>query len=394
MTPIRVAVVATHPVQYQVPWFRGLAALPELEMKVYYGLLPTPEQQGRGFGMPFSWDIPLLSGYQWEALPSSRRTPSLGGFWSNSTPVVSYALRVFDPDVLVLTGWNSLPLVQAWLAGLRQRIPMLMRAESNALRARAAWKRWLHKWYLGRIAMFVAIGRSNREFYLQSGVAPERIGTALYFVDNARIRAEYEQFAQTRAALRSEWGVPESAFCFLYAGKLEAKKRILDLLEAMREVVAKEPGGAHLLVVGSGEMMSKARRFSDTYRLPVSFAGFLNQTRMASGYAAADCLVLPSDYGETWGLVVNEAMVCGLPAIVSDRVGCTPDLIDEGTTGFTFPFGDVAALTRRMIELVRRPAFARRMGTEARTRIAEYSVEAAVAGTLEAILRIAGRSAD
>ncbi len=77
-------------------------------------------------------------------------------------------------------------------------------------------------------------------------------------------------------------------------------------------------------------------------------AGFQNQRRIAATYAAADALVLPSTSGETWGLVVNEAMACGLPVIVSDQVGCAPDLVLEDETGFTYPCGDVAALAERV----------------------------------------------
>ena len=82
------------------------------------------------------------------------------------------------------------------------------------------------------------------------------------------------------------------------------------------------------------------------HTLPVSFAGFLNQGEIPAAYAACDALVLPSDYGETWGLVVNEAMACGVPAVVSDAVGCGPDLVEEGQTGMIFPLGDIPALAR------------------------------------------------
>src|SRR4029077_19922149 len=116
--------------------------------------------------------------------------------------------------------------------------------------------------------------------------------------------------------------------------------------------------------------------------LPVSFAGFLNQTELTRAYAAGDCLVLPSDYGETWGLVVNEAMVCGLPAIVSDRVGCGPDLVEPGVTGAIFPFGDVQLLAQRLCDLAADRARAHAMGQRAEERIRDYSVDHAVAGTL------------
>jgi glycosyltransferase involved in cell wall biosynthesis len=124
----------------------------------------------------------------------------------------------------------------------------------------------------------------------------------------------------------------------------------------------------------------------------VTFAGFLNQTEIVGAYVAADCLVLPSDTGETWGLVVNEAMACGIPAIVSDQVGCGPDLVSDGVTGATFPMGDVDALAKRLIDLSGNPSALRAMGGAACERVtSHYSVERAVEGTMAAIGAVMAR---
>jgi glycosyltransferase involved in cell wall biosynthesis len=158
----------------------------------------------------------------------------------------------------------------------------------------------------------------------------------------------------------------------------------MDLLRALDSARTTSPN-IHLLVAGTGELMEEARAFAKSFGVPVTFVGFLNQTEITRAYAAADCLVLPSDYGETWGLVVNEAMVCGLPAIVSDRVGCAADLVHEGITGGVFPCGDVDALAGKLAEFAADPERLVRMGEQAREQIKEYSVEEAVAGTLRAI---------
>jgi glycosyltransferase involved in cell wall biosynthesis len=132
--------------------------------------------------------------------------------------------------------------------------------------------------------------------------------------------------------------------------------------------------------------MALARATVERSCLPVTFAGFLNQSEIVRAYVAADCLVLPSDAGETWGLVVNEAMACGLPAIVSDQVGCGPDLVTEGVTGSIFPMGDLGALAQRLITFSGNPAALRAMGANARERVcSQYSVDRAVAGTMAAI---------
>lgn len=381
---LKLAILATHPIQYHVPWFQGLAARPELELKVFFSMLPNRQQQGVGFGVPFKWDIPMLEGYAWEVLANTSRSPALGRFFGANTPGVYQALEKFRPGAAIVTGWQSLSLAQGLWACLRLGIPVLVRAESSALRPRPWWGRALHRALLSRFDAFLAIGAANREFYLRNGVTPEKIFSCPYFVDNARIGAQFEDFSARREEIRAEWGIPKESFCFVFVGKLQPKKRILDVLRAL--VLARASArDLHLLIAGDGELMAEAKAFAQGEDLPVTFAGFLNQTQVPRTYAAGDCLVLPSDYGETWGLVVNEAMVCGLPAIVSDRVGCGPDLVEDGATGSVFPFGNVAALANRMLALAADPATARRMGTCAQGRIAPYSVENAVEGTIRAL---------
>jgi glycosyltransferase involved in cell wall biosynthesis len=272
------------------------------------------------------------------------------------------------------------------------RIPAIIRAESNALRKRPWWVRIAHRMLLSRFDAFLAIGKANRDFYLANGVDPAAIFPCRYFVDNERIRAQYEECAGSRAEIRAAWGIPPQSVCFLFAGKLQKKKRILDLLDALRLARNAQPE-IHLLVAGSGDQMARSVQLAESAKLPVSFAGFLNQSKMSRAYAAADCLVLPSDFGETWGLVVNEAMVCGLPALVSDRVGCGPDLVLDGVTGRIFPFGNVSELARRMVEIAANPAGLRAMGEKARDHIGQYTVEKAIEGTIRAIDAVVAKRA-
>ena len=122
----------------------------------------------------------------------------------------------------------------------------------------------------------------------------------------------------------------------------------------------------HILFVGSGALGAELRHACEVVfdaegtstrteptnapRPRASFAGFLNQTEISRAYVAADCLVLASDYGETWGLVVNEALASGLPCIVSDACGCAEDLCGDGV----FPLGDISSLASRLLEAYNR----------------------------------------
>lgn len=389
---MRLGIVASHPVQYQVPWYRALAAEANVDLTVYYALIPTPAQQGIGFGVDFAWDVPLLDGYRWTALENSARSPSLDGFLSSRTPSVERILARDRPDVVVVSGWQSFPLLQAARACGRLGIPCLVRGESSALRRRPWWGRAIHRRLVARFDACLAIGRVNLRFYRENGVPPERIFLVPYFVDERRFRSQAERLAPERESIRRGWGLSPEDVCLLFAGKLVAKKRIGDLLAAVAIARRSRPE-ARVLVVGDGEEAEAARRLAAELGVPAAFAGFLNQTEISRAYVAADCLVLPSDYGETWGLVVNEAMVHGLPAIVSDRVGCGPDLVEDGVTGRVFPFGDRNALARAIVDVVERPGPRREMGARARHRVAEYSAERAVGGTLEAARFVTGARA-
>jgi glycosyltransferase involved in cell wall biosynthesis len=234
----------------------------------------------------------------------------------------------------------------------------------------------------------LSCGKSNGDFYLKNGVPANKIFFGPRSVDNERISTTAEQLQLKRNKIRTEWKIDPSAFTFLFCAKFIEKKRPMDLLQALAidcKKMEKSEGRIHLLMVGDGELKSQCEAFASANNLTVTFTGFLNQSEIVRAYVASDCLVLPSDYGETWGLVVNEAMACGLPAIVSDRVGCGPDLIEEGVTGSVFPFGDTTALAEKLIWFVQNPAKAKAMGKQANKLIQKYSVEEVVKGTIDAI---------
>ncbi len=381
---IRVAIIATHPIQYHIPWFRKLSESKRINLTVYFGLMPDEKEQGIGFGLPFQWDIPMLQGYDWKLLSNRRRYPSLAGFFKSSAPDIYRVLNKERPDIVVTTGWNALPLLQALWACMRLGIPRIVRGESHALYERARRKKLMHRLFLSLFDAFLTIGKANRDFYLSCKVSQSKLFACPYFIDNERFKGQCASESANRLDLRRAWNIPEKSVCFVFAGKLEEKKRIMDLLAALYRAVKRDTS-LHLLVVGSGALEREAKEFTSEKMLPVTFTGFLNQTEITKAYAASDFLVLPSDYGETWGLVVNEAMACGLPAIVSDRVGCGPDLIEDGTTGHIFPFGNIDALADRLVAVASDSEKRLQMSRNAEERIKNYSVEKAVEGTLKAI---------
>lgn len=382
---MKVVIFATHPIQYHIPWFRELSKNTEIEILVYYGCFPDAKIQGTGFDEAFEWDIPLLEGYKWVLLESNKETPGMAGFFGNSIKGLGKALRRDKPNAVILTGWQAFPLLQLLFWCVLLGIPRIVRGESSGLKSRSLPVRVIHRLLLFMYNGFLVIGKANQKFYKGYFINDSKMFSCPYFVDNKRLLDQAEDVRHDRTALRNSWNIAPSKVCFLYMGKLIEKKRILDQLAAL-ERSSGVTGNVHLLIAGTGELMEEAKKMASERQLPVTFAGFLNQTEITRAYVAADCLILSSDYDETWGLVVNEAMICGLPAIVSDRAGCGPDLVNDGVTGFIYPFGNIHELSERMLWMANNPKAMRQMGENAQKRVLrDYSVEKAVRGTLNSI---------
>jgi glycosyltransferase involved in cell wall biosynthesis len=388
---IRLAIFTSHPIQYQAPWFRALSAVPDLDLRVFFSYIPNPEQQGVGFGMAFAWDVPVLEGYNWEVLSRSESSQGAAAILKGAARGLNKTIRNFNPDVVLILGWHHHSLIQVLLTCRFLNIPIVLRGESNGLRKRPFYKRMMHSLLFSQCQAFLAIGLANAAFYESSRVKKESIFMARYFVDNEWFLARYKDYYPARNELRAAWGLKPDSICFCFVGKLEPKKRIQDFIEALRIACGKNDEITGL-IVGSGMLFQEAEAQVKRDNLPITFAGFLNQSEIPKAYVCADAIILPSDYGETWGLVINEAMVFGLPALVSDRVGCAHDLVVDGETGFVFPFGEAGELASCMLSLANNRDLMRDMGSRARSRVLlTYSMAEAVENTMKAVEYVRAR---
>lgn len=343
---MRLAILTSHPIQYYTPWYRELARL--CDLTVFFAHRPTPSEQGEGFGTAFSWDVDLLSGYGHEFLPNRATAPGSSHYRGCDTPSIRERLAAGGFEALIVTGWHLRSYWQGVRAAKRLGIPVFVRGDSQLGTPRPLWKRFgkelAYRLLLRRFDGFLCTGQRNRAYLRHYGVPESKLHDAPHFVDNEAFRGKAA--AADRSAVRRKWGVPEDATVALFVGKFIPKKRPADLLEALARMPAARRPVA--VLVGSGELEENLRTRARELGVPAVFAGFHNQNELPAAYAAADVLVLPSDGGETWGLVVNEAMACGIPAIVSEACGCAPDLIEEGITGFRFPCGDLEGLARAL----------------------------------------------
>jgi glycosyltransferase involved in cell wall biosynthesis len=186
--------------------------------------------------------------------------------------------------------------------------------------------------------------------------------------------------------------VKEGQIAWLFAGKFTETKRPLDFVKTIAELNRKDgnDGKSAGIMIGDGPLRRDCEEYARIHQVPVRFVGFLNQSEIVRGYIAGNALLLPSA-GETWGLVVNEAMLCGLPCFVSDQVGCAPDLIEDGLTGAVFPFGDSVACAR-VLRQYAAPEILARMGETARSRSAKFSAKVVADTLVQAVNATIARS--
>ena len=377
---VNLLIISSHPIQYYSPIFSRLDQSMNFRSTVLYLTLPDPKSQSLGFEQDFRWDIPLLEGYNYRIARSFAGKGLIAGFMGvrvNKPWEEIKQIKLKDkPDAVLLTGWHFWGMVQIFLALKLSNIPVILRMDSNSLRQRNFTLQYVYNLFFSWVDICLSVGKHNRDFCIQSGMNDKRIIRSPHAVNNEFFFSKPSDARLNYAKLRDLWKVPAGAFCFIYAGKLQIKKRPLDLLHAFKNACVQTNKEIHLLIVGSGPLGDQCKKYVLEYKLPITFVGFLNQTSMPKAYAISDCIILPSDVGETWGLVINEAMACGLPAIVSDNVGSAPDLVIDGNTGLKYACGDSNMLAKKIVYMAEHVELAREMGRNAQALVNDqYGLE-------------------
>ena len=344
----KLLILTSHPIQYQVPLWRKMAeaAVPiELLFLCPHGVKETRDPE---FDRSFAWDLPMLEGYR-------SRFLNLSG-WDLKKPIkmrmrirneLNPIFKETKATHLWVEGWRFPAFWQAVGQAKKAGLQVWCRGESNDLAPepifpKSLLKKALMGWFFGKVDAFLCIGQANRRLYRKAGVPEERLHSAPYFVENERFSTTAERLWPEKEKIRAKLGIRPDACVVLYSGKFIPKKRVMDLARAFRVACERQPGIFHLLLVGDGPLRNELER--ELTGLPVTFAGFLNQTEIPRAYAAADVMVMASDWGETWGLSANEALASGVPVVLSDRCGCAEDLSSATAEAKVFPVGDVQRL--------------------------------------------------
>lgn len=364
--------ITSHPIQYQVPLWRKLTEA-GIDLEVIFltkqGLEDTYDPE---FGKSFKWDIDLLKGYKY-SFAEVNNNPNVNSFLKvRFKKNLKSIIKNKQIDAVWIQGWQLFAYWQIVLQASWMGIPVWIRAESNDLRPTKKLKSLIKylpmKFLFNKISKFLYIGKGNKRLYKNWDISDDKLAFAPYCIDVDLFKEKKVTLYSKRNEIRKKWNIDLNSFVFIFSGKFIDKKCPQIIIEAAERMSSKN---IHILFVGDGVLKTnllnsvqvtyspdsfKKIHLEDVNKKTVkaSFSGFLNQTEISEAYTVADCLILPSDYGETWGLVVNEAYAHSIPAIVSDRCGCSQDLVEPVEQDFVFKYQDVNSLKNSMELAIKR----------------------------------------
>ena len=396
---VRLAYLVSHPIQYQAPLLRRIAQEPDIDLTVFFGSdFSLRSYQDEGFGVDVKWDVPLLDGYRHKFLPAIRDN----GTQTVTTPL-NYGIfnelrgRNGEPgfDLLWTHGYNMINALHGMLAAKALGIPVLVRADVWLRdRSRSGPKLLLKKLFFQSLKNMVAgvlpVGTLNAEYWQHYLSEELPLFLMPYAVDNSYFQRRSREAATTREELRKELRLDAGRPVILFASKLQHRKHCSDLLDAYAHLLNDETDQPrpYLLIVGDGEERAALEEKARSSGLAdIRFCGFRNQSELPRFFDLSSVFVLPARH-EPWGLVVNEAMNAARPVVLSDDIGCQPDLITDGIEGFVFPVGDVTALTEALRRVLATPETATQMGQRALDRINHWSFEEDILALRQAIAQL------
>lgn len=381
MSKPRVVHVVSHPIQYFAPLYRAIERRGEVDLSVVvYSDATLGRFRDEGFAREVEWDSDLADGYH-NHVPARSMGRSLPRRGRHAVrPDIFREVLAMDADVLWLHGYHlptSLALAYAFLARGR---PVVLRGEQTLLQSPSAARRRAKDLLMAPLvkrARCAYIGERNRDYLRRYGATDSSLYFSPYAVPPPSARP-------TRDEARARLGLDPALPVVLFVGKLIDRKQPLLLVDAWLRTRESHP--SCLVFAGDGPLKHVIERTAPgDVGACIKVTGFLNQSEMPLAYAAADVFVLPST-GEPWGLVVNEALMAGLPAIVTTQVGSARDLVADGWNGYAIPPADPERLAARLRLLVENRDHRQLLGARGRERVSGYSVETAAEGLLAAFV--------
>lgn len=392
------AVIETHPIQYRAPVYRTLSNQFGIPIIVIYGSdFSVIGYNDKEFGTKFAWDIDLLSGYPSQFL-SQVKMGGAESFETVTSQGLAAVLQNINPKALLITGYNHRLYQAAFYYALIGKYPILFRGETtDHAQQRSVFKAGLRDYLLRfiyrRCSKLLYIGQQSKDHFQRLGGSALQLVFAPYCISTSPFQCNQADRDKLRQITRQSLNITDTQIVLLFSGKLSTRKRPDMLLQAVKQLPPEIRNQIVVLFLGDGELRTVLKDLShNSPAITTHFLGFQNQTQLSRYYHTADFLVLPSQNSETWGLVVNEALHHGLPAIVSQAVGCAPDLVNPGVTGDIFETGSTQGLAQAIERcigtsgstptpsLIGRPDIQK----QCRQKVSDYSVEKAAEGIAKA----------
>ncbi|MEH2392616.1 MAG: glycosyltransferase family 4 protein [Nostoc sp.] len=350
---IKLAILLTHPVQYFAPVFRELAQQPNLQIKVFFGcnhgVIPREDPN---FGVVFQWDCQPTVGFEHEFL-SDNYLEDLKGLRGIRLATKAFnAISSYQPDAILIFAYSPTFITASTLLLRLAGHKLMLRAETTDEALSRSYikdkiRQLFLSFYYRQFTHFFPIGTNSINHYLWMGVDKSRMTLAHYAIDIEFFQKQVDFWLPQREALRANAGIGEQDHVLIYCGKMFPPKNPLIIPDALENLSPVEKEKIWFLAVGDGELREEfERRIKVQLGERAIFVGFKNQSELGQYYAIADTLILPSRSGETWGLVVNEALQFGLRAIVSNKVGCAKELITDIKHGGIFSCNNFLELAK------------------------------------------------
>jgi glycosyltransferase involved in cell wall biosynthesis len=344
------------PAPYMVDRFNAVARRANLDFEAWFSARTESDR---------SWAVDE-SGWQFPHayLPAFDR-----GSYALALPTPLLTRRAPDVFVSLYAGGDFL-LGSALARRRGARTAFWVEVTFDSWIERRRWKEALKSRVLPAADGILTAGRDGREFARRYGAHDERIHHVPHVIDYDHYASGSRLSSDERARLRSELGIKGTAFA--YVGRLWEGKGLTYLFDAFAELQRRGVGDVTLVVVGDGPDEAALRaRASDEGAGNVVFCGFRDDEVLPHLYAACDVFVFPT-LGDPFGMVVLEAMACGLPVISTTAAGEICERVADGVNGFLVPPADSGALAERMTILARDGDLRSRMSAEAVANVAGH----------------------
>jgi len=374
----KLAIITSHPIQYNAPWFRLLAMQGVIEPKVFYtwSQTQTAEKFDPGFGKVVQWDIPLLEGYQYSFVKNVSTEPGTHHFKGLVNPTLTTEIEAWQPDAVLVFGWAFQSHLRCIRYFHKKKKPVFFRGDSTLLDETPGMKTLLRriflKWVYRHVDTALYAGTNNKNYFLTHGLRQSQLLYAPHAVDNGRFQDLDNQYQQKAIELRKKLGFTNEDVVLLYAGKFEQKKNPFFLIRVLQKIKDRH---LKLLFVGNGILEQSLKKAAAPDERIV-FLDFQNQQAMPFIYRTADIFVLPSaGPGETWGLALNEAMACEKAVVATGKAGGAIDLIQENENGIIIQNNDSTAFELLLCTALKNKDVLRNMGERSGEIIRNFSFE-------------------